>query len=225
MFTHHNMSPPSYSRCCVKSMVILYLRSLVMFLFMVTKVDARVLRFRAPSHHFFPQKFWVKSESTPLFLSKNLSLERKIATNLNFRQKYAFRTNIELNPENAYTFNWSLSSGMNIAELGCRWGTLWFFNLPSAKNSFSASNLISLTHFPKWLRKSAKSLLYKTEKLRNSESTGGSAPFSAKLWSCPFLGEGPILFPMANWRALWYSIFQEGSSKRGWRGLRLSSAT
>ena len=44
-----------------------------------------------------------------------------------------------------------------------------------------------------------------------------SSPFSAKLWSCPFLGEGPTLFPMANWRALWYSIFQEGSSKRGWR--------
>ena len=31
-------------------------------------------------------------------------------------------------------FNWSLSSGMNIVELGCRCGTLWFFNLPSAKN-------------------------------------------------------------------------------------------
>ena len=28
----------------------------------------------------------------------------------------------------------SLSSGMNIVELGCRCGTLWFFNLPSAKN-------------------------------------------------------------------------------------------
>ena len=34
---------------------------------------------------FFPQKFWVKSESTPVFLSKNLSLERKIATNLTSR--------------------------------------------------------------------------------------------------------------------------------------------
>ena len=28
---------------------------------------------------------------------------------------------------------------MNIVELGCTCGTLWFFNLPSAKNSFSAS--------------------------------------------------------------------------------------
>ena len=42
------------------------------------------------------------------------------------------------------------------------------------KNSFSASNLINLTHFPKWLRKSAKSLLYKAKKLGNSESAGGS---------------------------------------------------
>ena len=50
---------------------------------------------RAPNRQFFPQKFSVKSESTPVFLSKNLSLERKVATNLNSRQKYAFRTNIE----------------------------------------------------------------------------------------------------------------------------------
>jgi len=42
---------------------------------------------RAFSRQFFPQKFWVKSESTPVFLSKNLSLERKIATNLDSRQK------------------------------------------------------------------------------------------------------------------------------------------
>ena len=39
------------------------------------------------------------------------------------------------------------------------------------KNSFPASNLINLTHFPKWLRESAKSLLYKTKKLRNSEQS------------------------------------------------------
>ena len=36
-------------------------------------------------------------------------------------------------PENAYIFNWSLSSGMNIVKLGCRCGTLWFFNRPSAE--------------------------------------------------------------------------------------------
>ena len=36
-------------------------------------------------------------------------------------------------PENAYIFNWCLSSGMYIVELGCRCGILWFFNLPSAK--------------------------------------------------------------------------------------------
>ena len=47
---------------------------------------------------------------------------------------------------------------------------MWFFNLPSAKKKpFLASNVINLTLFSKWLRKSAKSLLYKTKKLRNSE--------------------------------------------------------
>ena len=57
---------------------------------------------RAPSRQFFPQKFWIKSESTPVFLSKNLSLERKIATNHNSRQKYAFRTNIEFSKKCIY---------------------------------------------------------------------------------------------------------------------------
>ena len=50
---------------------------------------------RAASRQFLSHKFWVKSESTPVFLSKNLSLVRKIATNLNSQQKYVFRTNIE----------------------------------------------------------------------------------------------------------------------------------
>ena len=56
----------------------------------------------APSRQLFSQKFWVKSESTPVFLSKNLSLERRIATNLNSRQKYAFRTNIEFSRKCMY---------------------------------------------------------------------------------------------------------------------------
>ena len=58
----------------------------------VTNLGARC---RAFSRQFFPRKFWVKSESTPVFLSKNLSLERKITTKFNSREKYAFRTNIE----------------------------------------------------------------------------------------------------------------------------------
>ena len=58
------------------------------------------------------------------------------------------------------------------------------------KNSFSASNLINLTHFPKWLRKSAKSLLYKMKKLRNSESVGGSGPV------------GPLARPVQSHRPL-----------------------
>ena len=50
---------------------------------------------RDPSRQFFTQKFWVKSESTLIFLSKNLSFERKITTNFDSRQKNPFGTNIE----------------------------------------------------------------------------------------------------------------------------------
>ena len=50
---------------------------------------------RDPSCQFFTQKFWVKSESTLIFLSKNLSFERKITTNFDSRQKNPFGTNIE----------------------------------------------------------------------------------------------------------------------------------
>ena len=57
---------------------------------------------RAFSCQFFPQNFCVKSESTLVFPSKNLSLERKIATNLNSRQKYGFRTNIEFSRKCIY---------------------------------------------------------------------------------------------------------------------------
>ena len=60
------------------------------------------------------------------------------------------------------------------------------------KNTFSASNLINLTHIPKWLRKSAKSLLYKLKKAQkfrvNSEflSRVGSLPTRLKpqKWLC-----------------------------------------
>ena len=74
------------------------------------------------NRQIFPQKFWVKSESAPAFLSKNLSLERVV-----------------FQPSKCKKFHFQPQ--------------IWF----------------DLTHFPKWLRKSAKSLLYKTKKLRNSE--------------------------------------------------------
>ena len=84
------------------------------------------------NHQFYPQKFWVKSELTPVFLSKNLSLEHKS------RQIFIHDKSTHLEqtlnfPENAYIFNWSLFSGMNIVKLGCRCVTLWFFNLPIAE--------------------------------------------------------------------------------------------
>ena len=70
-------------------------------------------------------------------------------------------------PENAYDFNWSLSSGMNIVELGCRCG---FSTFQVQKTHFQPQIWSIWPIFPK----SAKSLLYKTKKLRNSESGGGS---------------------------------------------------
>ena len=48
-----------------------------------------------PQPPIFTQKFLVKSESTLIFLSKNLSFERKITTNFDSRQKNPFGTNIE----------------------------------------------------------------------------------------------------------------------------------
>ena len=63
---------------------------------------------------------------------------------------------------------------MNIVELGCRCGTLWFFNLPSAKK------LIFSLKFDQYVpNDSAKSLLYKTRILRNSETAGGSGTLEA----------------------------------------------
>ena len=53
------------------------------------------VRTRAFSRQFFTQKFWVKSESTLIFLSKNLSFGRIITTNFDSQQKYPFGTNIE----------------------------------------------------------------------------------------------------------------------------------
>ena len=55
-----------------------------------------------------------------------------------------------------------------------------FSTFHAQKCSKSASNLINLTHLQKWLRKSAKSLLYKLKKLRNSELGGVSALKSLK---------------------------------------------
>ena len=57
---------------------------------------------RDPSRQFFTQKFWVKSESTLIFLNKNLSLERKITANFDSRQKYPFGTNVEFYRECIY---------------------------------------------------------------------------------------------------------------------------
>ena len=101
---------------------------------------------------YFWVKIWVWSVKSRQILIHDKST--RLEQTLNF-------------PENAYIFNWSLSSGMNIVELGCRCG-FSAFQVPK-KNLFLASNLINLTLFSKWLRKSVKSLLYETKKLRNSE--------------------------------------------------------
>ena len=76
--------------------------------------------------------------------------------------------------ENAYIFNLCL-----FREWRC--SILCFSTFQVQKYSYSASHLINLTYFSKWLKKSAKSLLYKLKKsseilrkLRNSEPGGAS---------------------------------------------------
>ena len=140
-----------------------------------------VLWTRDFSRQIFPQKFWVKSESAPVFLSKNLSLERKTRQILIHDKSTRFAQTLNF-PENAYIFNWSLSSGMNIVELGCRCGTLWFFNLPRAKNFiFSLKFDLIWPIFPNDSESLPKVCYIKQKnseilsKLRNSESAGGSA--------------------------------------------------
>ena len=56
------------------------------------------------SRQIFPQKFWVKSESTPLFLSENLSLEHKSRQILIHNKNTRLEQTLNF-PENAYTFN------------------------------------------------------------------------------------------------------------------------
>ena len=125
---------------------------------------------RDPSRQFFAQKFWVKPESTLIFLSKNLSVKsRPIFI-------YGKSTHLEqtLNfTENAYIFNWCLFSGMNFLELWWRCGISWVFNLPSVGiRIFSPEFDHSDLFFPD-LRKSAKSLLHK---LKKTEPAGVSGP-------------------------------------------------
>ena len=69
---------------------------------------------------------------------------------------------------------------MNIVELGCRCGTLWFFNLPSAKKLIFSLKFDQFDPFYQMTQKVCQKSALKNEKtlilvkLRNSESAGGS---------------------------------------------------
>ena len=91
------------SFCCNRVLFFSSVSSMIGTFFINKKTTARkVSHAEPPAANFFPQKFWVKSESTPVFLSKNLSLEPELVTNLNSRQKYAFRMYIEFSRKCIY---------------------------------------------------------------------------------------------------------------------------
>ena len=110
-----------------------------------------------------------------------------------------------------------------IVKLGWLCGMLWFFNPYMQKYSCSASSLINLTRYPKWLtlpnacyinwRKNSNSL----SKFRYSESDGGSELHSL------FLSEAQTVFWVLNvqfvtfqhltqyccFKPLWYKVLIE----------------
>ena len=71
---------------------------------LTTSIDEVSPPLRDFSRQFFPQKFWVKSKSTPVFLSKNLSLEHKSRQILIHNKNTRLEQTLNF-PENAYTFN------------------------------------------------------------------------------------------------------------------------
>ena len=93
--------------------------------------DWNVLSCRGSTRQIFSQKFWVRSESTSIGLSKNLSFIVQICDTLWFTPR--------VNSWNKYgslkkwfIFNCSLFSDMHIVKGGWRCVILWSFNLPTA---------------------------------------------------------------------------------------------
>ena len=95
---------------------------------------------RASTCHIFIQKFGVKSESTPVFLSTNLSFSPQIATDSDSRQKWEIGANME-GSKNLFIYNCSLFDDIHIVKWGWRCGNLWFFNSPSVKMLIFSLNL------------------------------------------------------------------------------------
>ena len=65
---------------------------------------------------------------------------------------------------------------MKIVKLGCRCGTLWFFNRPSAEILISSLKFDQFDPFSQMTQKVCQKSAIKTKKHRNSESAGGSDP-------------------------------------------------
>ena len=175
-----------------------------------------------PPAAIFSSEFWVKSESTPLlyFWVKVWVWSVKSRQILVHDKSTPFKQTLDF-PENAYIFNWSLSSGMNIVELGCRCGTLWFFNLPLKKKTHFQPQIWSIwpifpndsESLPKvfYIKQKTSEIL---SKLRNSESGGGSG----YLFSCPaggLINKKTIYFHHVFIAPLFYLISMTSFSSMG----------
>ena len=107
-----------------------------------------LLHSRAPTHQTFTQMIRSNLSQRVFVWVKIWGLEPKFATNFDSWRNCVLR---------------SLFSDIHIVK----WcGILSFLNLPSAENTYSASNFINQTHFPKWFRLSAKSLQLQLKKQR-----------------------------------------------------------
>ena len=93
--------------------------------------DWNVFSCRGSTRQIFSQKFRVKSKSTPVCLSKNLSFIVQICDTLSFTPTVnSWDKHGSL--KKWFIFNCSLFSDMHIVRWGWRCVILWFFNLPSA---------------------------------------------------------------------------------------------
>ena len=94
--------------------------------------DWNVLSCRGSTRQIFSQKFWVKSESTPVCLSKNLSFITQICNTLWFMPRVN-SWNKHGSLKNWFIFNCSLFCDMQIVKLEWRCVIMWFFNLTSVE--------------------------------------------------------------------------------------------
>ena len=120
-------------------------------------------RSRAPTCQIIAQIFWIKSESTHVCLSGNLSFIAQICDTLRVSSWIKHRSLRKLINLELYPIYWRTHSEMRLRR------KMHYFVVfqPSKVEMpiFSASILINLTHFPRWLRKSAIKIKKNSENL------------------------------------------------------------